>query len=294
MYLSFWLGAVVMGLGFTGLVLSAFLTFRVLNFPDLTVDGSYPLGGAVSALLIVQGMNPWMTLPVVFLAGGLAGMATGVMATRLGINGLLAGILVAIGMYSINLHVMGGVSNLPIFGHPTMMAAGGALTANVDLAAAMVFGLVTVVVMLLAYWFLCTQVGLAMRAVGDNEQMARAQGISTAAMKVVGLVLANGLAALAGALQVQYMGFADVNLGLGAILAGIAALIIGEALVPARSLFWAVVAVAVGSIVYRLVVALALYLGLPPNDIKLGTVAIVLLALTLPRIRGAGKATRAY
>lgn len=294
MYSSFWLGAVVMGLGFTGLVLSAFLTFRVLNFPDLTVDGSYPLGGAVSALLIVQGMNPWTTFPIVFLAGGLAGAATGVMATRLGINGLLAGILVAIGMYSVNLHVMGGVANLPIFGNPTVMAAAGALTANADLAAGVVFGLLAISISLLAYWFLCTEVGLAMRAVGDNEQMARAQGINTAAMKIVGLTLANGLAALAGALQVQYMGFADVNLGLGAILAGIAALIIGEALLPARGLFWAVVAVAVGSIVYRLVVALALYLGLPPNDIKLGTVAIVLLALTLPRIRGAGKGTRAY
>ncbi len=292
MYLSFWLGAVVMGLGFTGLVLSAFLTFRVLNFPDLTVDGSYPLGGAVTALLIVQGMSPWLTLPVVFLAGGLAGAATGVMATRLGINGLLAGILVAIGMYSVNLHVMGGVSNLPIFGNPTVMTAAGTLAANTDLAAAMVFGALTVVVILLAYWFLCTEVGLAMRAVGDNEQMARAQGISTGAMKMVGLIIANGLAALAGALQVQYMGFADVNLGLGAILAGIAALIIGEALMPVRGLLWAIVAVAVGSIVYRLVVAFALYLGLPPNDIKLGTVAIVLLALTLPRIRGIGKTAR--
>ena len=287
MYLSFWLGSIVIGLGFTGLVVSAYLTFRVLNFPDLTVDGSYPLGGAIAAVLILQGTNPWVTLPFVLVAGGMAGVVTGLLVTRLGINGILAGILVAIAMYSINLHVLGGVANLPIFGHSNVMATGEKFFENSDIAAAAVFGAVVIFILLFIAWFLTTEVGLAMRAVGNNEQMARAQGVNPEVMKLLGLFIANALAALSGALQVQYMGFADVNIGLGIILSGIAALIMGEALIWRVGLFWTLVAVVVGSIAYRLGVSVSLYIGLHPNDIKIGTVVIVLIFLALPKIRAA-------
>jgi len=294
--MTLWIGALVLGLAFACMAMGVYLTFRVLAFPDLTVDGSLPLGAAVSGVLIVNGgWHPWATLPLAIAAGALAGAATALLNTRFNINGLLAGILVSIGLWTVNLRVMGDRANLPLLGTDTVLtpfrpvAAGPAQALGVnpgDVAALGVCLLLVALAIGFLNWFLHTELGLALRATGDNERMVRAMGISPATMKLLGLTLANGLVGLSGALVAQYQGFSDVGIGLGMIVAGLASVIIGETLLRPRGVLATIGSVALGSIVYRLVIAAALFIGLGPTDMKLVTSVIVILALSLPQVRG--------
>jgi putative tryptophan/tyrosine transport system permease protein len=292
--MTLWVGALVLGLAFSGMALGVYLTFRVLAFPDLTVDGSLPLGAAVSAALIVNNDWPaWATLPIALSAGALAGAATALLHTKFQINGLLAGILVSLGLWTVNLHVMGERANLPLLGTATVLTPlrpllGEPATAlhvsPADLGGLLVFGALTVLAVLLANWLLHTEIGLALRATGDNERMVRALGADPARLKLFGLALANGLVGLSGALVAQYQGFADVGLGLGTIVTGLASVIIGETLARPGSVGLALLAVVLGSVCYRLVIAAALLIGLGPSDMRLVTAAIVVAALGLPRL----------
>src|SRR5215212_9732016 len=265
--MNLWVGAVALGLAFAASSLGVFLTFRVLAFPDLTIDGSFPLGAAVSAILLTRGWDPWLTLLVAALAGALAGSATALLNSRLKINGLLAGILVSIGLWTVNLRVMQEKANIPLLTVDTILSpirahlsegVLGALLAplrpsasDANLSATVVFGVVTLLAALVLYWLLHTDLGLALRATGENEKMVRAQGIDADTMRLIGLALANALTAFSGGLVAQFQGFADVGMGLGMIVAGLAAVIIGETVVRPRGVGTTILAVAVGAVVYR-------------------------------------------
>lgn len=291
-------GAFTMGLVLSLLALGVLISFRILAFRDLTVDGSITLGGATAAILIVNGIDPWLATALACLAGAAAGATTGVLATRFGINGLLAGILVMTALYSVNLRVMGR-ANLPLPEHTIVdqakqLASSGAVwtvgrwdlpvqDVYVDLVVAGIIALVG----LAMYGFFRTNLGLAMRAVGDNEQMIRALGVDVGWMTTFGLALSNGLVALAGALLVQYQGFADVQMGVGMVVWGFASVIIGESLVGSRQVGMLIVGAVMGSILFRLLVAIALRWGLNANDLKLVTALFVLGALVLPMVKPA-------
>lgn len=283
--MNLWIGAVALGLAFAASALGVFITFRVLAFPDLTVDGSFPLGAAVSAILLVRGHDPWLSLLFAALAGALAGAVTALLNSRLKINGLLAGILVSIGLWTVNLRVMEDKANLPLLTVDTILTPVRPYVSDPNLRGVVVFGVVTVLLVLLLYWLLHTDLGLALRATGENEKMVRAQGIDADAMRLVGLALANALVAFSGGLVAQYQGFADVGMGLGMIVAGLAAVIIGETLLRARGVGLTLVAVAAGSVIYRGVIAAALFIGLGPTDMRLVTSLIVVVALAVPRLR---------
>jgi putative ABC transport system permease protein len=279
-----WLGAVALGLGFAAMGFGVYLSFRILNFPDLTIDGSFALGGATSATLIALGWGAWPSLLPALLLGAAAGATTGLLTTRLRVNGLLASILVMIGLYSVNLRVMGR-SNQPLLGVDVITTWPGELAGEPNLGAIGLFAVVTGLILAGLVWFLNTDLGLGLRAAGSNEAMVRALGVDTDAMKVLGLTVANGLIGLSGGLLAQFQGFADVNMGLGMIVSGLAAVVLGESVLRPVSTAAALAAVTLGSVLYRLVIALALVLGLAPTDLKLGTAAIVLLALASPELR---------
>lgn len=292
------LGAWTIGLILSMLSLGVFVSFRVFHFPDITADGSITLGAAVAAILLVRGVSPVAATTAGFAAGLLAGAATGTLATKFKINGLLAGILVMTALYSINLHIM-GKSNLPLMSETTLATRaeqigtrllGGAagfrvlgweLSARDASALAMAFG-ATVFTGLLLYAFFRTDLGTAMRATGDNDQMIRALGVDDGNMVILGLALSNGLIALSGALLAQYQGFADVQMGIGMVVWGLASVIIGEALVGAQQLGLVIAGAVMGSVLFRLLVAIALRWGLNPNDLKLITAAFVFVALIVP------------
>jgi putative ABC transport system permease protein len=282
---NLWIGALALGLAFAASALGVFVTFRVLAFPDLTIDGSFPLGAAVSAILITWGWEAWTSLLVAAVAGALAGAATALLNSRLRINGLLAGILVSIGLWTVNLRVMQDRANLPLLTVDTVLTPVRPYLADPNLRGVAVFGVVTVLLVLALYWLLHTDLGLALRATGENEKMVRAQGIDADQMRLIGLALANALTALAGGLVAQFQGFADVGMGLGMIVAGLAAVIIGETLVRPRGVGTTLIAVALGSVVYRGVIAGALFIGLGPTDMRLVTSLIVIVALAVPRLR---------
>ncbi len=270
------------GLLYGFVALGVWITFRVLSFPDLTVEGTFPLGGAVCAVLIVGGMNPFLATLLALVAGLLAGLCTGYMNTKFGINALLAGILMMTGLYSINLAVMGR-SNVALLDVTSVFEVTQKAFGIDKLLNSILFGgLLALMIVLLLTWFLHTHLGLALRATGDNEQMIRGLGVNTDATKMIGLSLGNGLVALSGALVTQAQGFADVGMGLGMIVAGLASIILGEALVRVRGVGPAMAAVVFGSFVYRLIIALALRAGLGPSNLKLVTAALVLVALVIP------------
>ncbi len=292
------LGALTIGLILSLLALGVFISFRIFNFADITADGSVTLGAAVAAVLLVGGTSPLLATMAGFVAGMMAGATTGILHTRFGINGLLSGILVMTALYSVNLHVM-GKSNLPLLATTTLASqaetAAGAVLGDVagiavfgwEVAprdAAVLFGaLVTICVAAsLLYAFLRTDLGTAMRATGNNPQMIRALGVDVGNMIVLGLALSNGLIALAGALLAQYQGFADVQMGIGMVVWGLASVIIGEALVGSTSLGLVITGAVMGSVLFRLLIAIALRAGLNPNDLKLVTAGFVFLALILP------------
>ena len=287
MNLVAFLGAIEIGLVFGLVGLGVFLSFRVLNFPDLTVDGSFPLGAAVSAALIVSGLDPYSATLVAIACGCLAGLVTAFLNIRFGILHLLASILTMIALYSINLRIMGR-PNLAIISEPTVLSAFEGFGLAMLYLKPLFAGVVAIAGVLLVSRFLASEYGLAMRATGANPRMARAQGVETSRATYVGMAMSNGLVALAGALFAQMNGFADVTLGTGTIVVGLAAVIVGEALLGTRSvLIWAAGCV-VGSVAYRLAVALALnsdVLGLQASDLNLVTAVLVTIALILPGAR---------
>jgi putative tryptophan/tyrosine transport system permease protein len=280
-------GAVELGLIYGLVALGVYLSFRVLSFPDLTVDGSFPLGAAVAAASIVGGIDPYLATALAVLAGALAGLVTAVLNVRFGILHLLASILTMIALYSINLRVMGR-PNVALITEPTVLTPFEALLPPLWLRPLLVLVVAAAAAALLAR-FLLNEAGLAMRAVGVNPRMAEAQGVPIPATTCLGMALSNGLCALAGALFAQLNGFADVTIGAGTIVVGLASVIVGETVLPARGVAGAVLACVAGSVLYRLAVALALeadVLGLQASDLNLITAVLVGIALVLPAGRG--------
>ncbi|WP_236595935.1 ABC transporter permease [Paenibacillus sp. EPM92] len=268
-------GSLELGLFYAIMALGVYLTFRILDFPDLTVDGSFTTGAAIAAVMIAGGSSPLVSTFVAFVGGLAAGALTGLLHTKGKVNALLSGILMMIALYSINLRIM-GKANIPLLGVDTLIT-------NLSVLWVMPFAIL--IVKLALDWFLHTDLGLALRATGDNPRMIRSFGVNTDNTIIVGLSLSNGLVALSGALIAQYSAFAEITMGVGMIVIGLASVIIGEALFGARTVFRATLAVVLGSIVYRLIVALALRVGLEPTDMKLMTALIVIGALTLPMVR---------
>ncbi|GAA1628617.1 ABC transporter permease [Georgenia ruanii] len=281
------IGALELGLIYGLMALGVYLTFRILDFPDLTVDGSFTTGAAVAAILVVGGTNPLLATLAAIAAGLAAGAITGILHTKGKINPLLAGILTQVGLYSINLRIMDNKANLSLLREDTLLTPlreGGLMGTAVAVA---IFAGVALVFKVLLDWFLHTDLGLAVQATGDNAEMIRSFGVSTDRMKVLGLALSNGLVALCGALIAQYQGYADIGMGIGLIVAGLASVIIGQAIFGARTIVIATLAVVLGSVVYRVVIQLALVINLRPNDMKLISAVLVVLALVLPQWGGA-------
>jgi len=277
-------GSLEHGLAYALVALGIVLSFRILAFPDLTVDGSFALGGAVVARLIMEGVSPALSIVVAIISGFAAGCLTGLLNTRLEINSLQAGILLMTMLYSINLRVMGR-SNIQLLTINTLLTPLENLEMNRFIPIILFFLVVTVVVKLLTDLFLHTQIGFAMRATGDNEQMIRTLGVNTDHMTVLGLGLSNGLVALSGALVAQDQGFSDIGMGIGMIVAGLASIIIGETLIKAKSVQRMTLAAIVGSIIYKLIISMGLRLGLAPTDLKMATGVMVILALGIPALK---------
>ena len=273
------------GLLWSILALGVFLTYRVLDIADLTVEGSYPLGAAVAISHIASGGSPITAIILAFVAAAIAGAVTGLLHTKLQIPALLAGILTMIGLYSINLRVMGGKSNISILRMDNVYTFFGNFGLDKNMSI-LVCGLVFVVVIIaFLYWFFGTEIGAAIRATGSNKQMILAQGINTDVTTIICLMLGNGLIGIAGALIGQSQSFADAGMGTGTIVIGLASIIIGEVLFGTRNFMNWLLAVVGGSIAYRFVVAIVLQLGFNQNDMKLLTAVIVALALAMPLIK---------
>lgn len=284
---SLW-GALEIGLIFGLVALSVLLSFRILRFPDLTVDGSFPLGAAVAAVLIQAGWEPFSATLMAMLAGAMAGALTGWLNVRLKIMDLLASILVMIALYSINLRIM-GAPNIPLIMEPTVFSV---LQPEQGLSDYVFRPLLMVLIVLVAKGvlggYLATRSGLAMRATGSNPRMARAQGVATGGMVILGLAIANALCALGGALFAQSQGGADISMGIGTIVIGLAAVIVGESILSSRKLFFMTLAVILGAVLYRFFVALALnadFIGLKAQDLNLITALLVTIALVIPLLR---------
>lgn len=289
------ISTIAQGLLWALLALGVFITFRILDVADLTVEGSFPMGAAISAVLITMGVNPWLTVVIAGIGGMIAGAVTGWIHTKLKIPALLAGILTMIALYSVNLHIM-GKANISLLRMDTVYSAIHSMGVSNAVALTIIGIVVTVVVGLFLFWFFGTELGTSIRATGVNPQMIRAQGVNTDTMIVLGLLLSNGFVAVSGALIAKSQGFADIGMGVGTIVIGLASVIIGEVLFASssvvRKLFGnssfvlSLVAVVFGSIIYRIVIATVLYLGMPPNDLKLFTAILVALALSLPTWQG--------
>jgi len=297
--MSLLIGTFTIGFILSLLALGVFISFRIFAFPDITADGSITLGAAVAATLLAHGVNPPLASLAAFAAGLLAGTCTGTLHTRFKINSLLSGILVMTALYSVNLHVMGR-SNVPLLSVNTLVTQAerigirftGGVTSfkltgwdvsvrDASVLCAIVFAVVLTSTLL--YLFLRTNLGMAMRATGDNVQMIRALGVNDSTMIVFGLAISNGLVALSGALLAQYQGFADVGMGIGMVVWGLASVIIGEALVGTNQVGLTIIGAVMGSVLFRLMVAVALRWGLSPNDLKLITAVFVFFALIVPQ-----------
>jgi putative ABC transport system permease protein len=304
------IGTFTIGFILSLLALGVFISFRIFAFPDITADGSVTLGAAVAAMLLIRGVTPPLASLAAFGAGMLAGACTGTLNTRFKINPLLAGILVMTALYSVNLHVMGS-SNVPLLSVNTLASQSerigeklmrGATTFglagwDVSVRDASVLGAIVLAVLLtggLLYWFLRTNLGMAMRATGDNVQMIRALGVNDGRMVIFGLAISNGFVALSGALLAQYQGFADVGMGIGMVVWGLASVIIGEALVGTNQLGMTIIGTVMGSVLFRLMVSVALRWGLSPNDLKLITAAFVFVALIVPGFIRKGRMRSAH
>ena len=279
------LGAVDLGLIWGFLALGVYITFRLLDIADLTVDGSFTTGGAVCAVCVLNGIHPLLALLISILAGFLAGAITGILHTKCKIPAILAGILTQIGLYSINLRIMGGRANLPLTTANTLFAD---FSVSLDINRyyiALVISLIFVIIFIaLLYWFFGTELGSAIRATGNNEQMARSLGINTDTMKLLGLTISNGLVGLSGALYALYGQATDVRVGTGAIVIALASIVIGEVVISSKKGNFALrlTSIIIGSIIYRIIVALVLQMGLNTDDLKLLTAILVGIALTIP------------
>ncbi len=307
--MSLIIGAITIGLILALLSLGVFISFRIFNFADLTAEGSVTLGASIAASMIVAGYPPLLATLIALAGGFMAGSLTGIIHTKFKINGLLSGILVMTALYSVNLHVM-GKSNIPFMSETTLFTyfenlatvfsgtseSVGLFGSTIPLKDIFVLACTLIIVTILGgllYLFLKSNFGTAMRATGNNQQMVRAQGVNTNTMMIVGLGLSNALIALSGALLAQYQGFADVQMGIGMLVLGLASVIIGEVLIGEKTLGYLITGAILGSVIFRLLVAVALRLGMPPNDLKLITALFVFIALILPRLlkkkRGAEK-----
>ncbi|MBQ6425340.1 MAG: ABC transporter permease [Clostridia bacterium] len=278
------LGAVALGLMWTLMTYGVYISYRVLDVADLTVEGSITMGAAISAAGIVAGIPPLVTLLFSVLGGMTAGMVTGILHTTLKIPALLSSILTMIALWSVNLHIM-GKANVSLLKQPTVFDALLKLHLPKNLAVICIALLFVAGAFLILYWFFGTEIGCAIRATGNNERMARAQGINTDRMKILGLVIGNGFVALAGGLIAQSQSFADIQMGTGSIVIGLASLIIGEVLFGKKTFFNSLISLCLGSITYRVIIMLVLKLGMPANDLKLFTAITVALALALPTIK---------
>lgn len=272
-------GATAQGLVWGVMALGVYVTYKLLDIADLTVDSSLCTGGATSAVLILMGMHPLLSLVFAVFAGMLAGLVTGFLHTRLRIPAILAGILTQLGLYSINLRIM-GKSSVALLRQPVVISLG-----NIPMAL-LIGVLVAAAVVAVMYWFFGTELGCAIRATGNNRKMVRAQGVNTDTMKIIGLVLSNGLVGLAGGLLVQYQGSANINMGRGAIVIGLASVIIGEVIFGARFNFaYQLGSIVAGSVIYQIVIAFVLQLGLSTEDLKLFSAVTVALALSVPALQ---------
>ncbi len=294
-----------LGLIYAMMALGVYLTFRILNFPDLTVDQSFTTGAATAAILIANhDINPLLALGAAFVAGALAGVVTGLLHAKGGINPLLAGILTMLALYSINLRIMGNRANVPLLGTDTIYTwfSSAGITGWMLI---LVLAIIVLIVKILLDWFLGTDMGLGLQATGDNEEMVRSFGVSTDTMKIVGLAVSNGLVGLAGAFVAQKQGSSDISMGIGLILVGLASVIVGQALFSNRfihrfadtsigrllfgtrnrEVLMATTAVILGSIIYRAAVQGALAVGFNPNDMRLISAVIVVVALLIPQWR---------
>lgn len=292
------IGALTLGLILALLALGVYVSYRIFNIPDMTAEGAVTLGASVAAVMMVNGHNPALATAAATLAGTAAGAITGVLATKCKINALLSGILVMTGLYSVNLHVM-GKSNVPLLETVTFSTYAedlgarlfhGASNLNIagwlvsvrDASILVASLLLILIICLILYWFFRTDLGTAMRASGDNPNMICALGVSVDAATIFGLAMSNGLIGLCGALLAQYQGFADVQMGVGMVVLGIASVIIGESLVGTRAVGLLITGTVMGSVLFRLLVAIALRWGLNPNDLKLITAVFVFAALVMP------------
>ncbi len=290
-------GAVAQGVLWGVMVLGVYITYRLLNIADLTVDGSFALGGCVCATLIISyNVNPVLAIVIAALTGMAAGAATGILHTVFEIPAILAGILTQISLWSVNLRVMGGKSNLPLLKLTTLISGVSDSLGITQAQSSMIVGVVIAALLVaVLYWFFGTELGSALRATGYNEDMIRALGVNTNTMKLLALMLSNGLVSLSGALVCQHQKYADINMGRGAIVIGLAAIVIGEVLMGKVINFGMKLAsVVVGSIVYFLIRAIVLQLGLKTNDMNLFTALFVACALSIPVLTAKWKAKKAY
>ena len=278
-------GAAAQGVLWGVMVIGVYITFRLMNIADMTCDGSFALGGCICAVLVVSmGVDPVLAIALAMLAGVAAGAVTGILHTMFEIPAILAGILTQISLWSINLRIMGGKSNIPLLKTPTVISSLADSAGMTQSAASLIVGFVVVIaVIVITYWFFGTELGSALRATGNNEDMIRAQGVDTRFTKLVALMVSNGLVALSGALVCQSQKYADIGSGTGAIVIGLAAIVIGEVLMGRLiPFYWKLIATVVGSVVYFMIRAIVLRLGLNANDMKLLSAVIVALALSIP------------
>lgn len=266
------MGVLEQGLIFSIVSIGVYITYKILDFPDMSVDGTFPLGASVAAVCLAKGINPFAACTAAFAAGCFGGAVTGLMHVKLKINNLLCGILVMIGLYSINLRIM-GKSNIPLFGVKSMFTG--------SLAPIIIIALFSIIVKIALDFFLKTKLGFLLIATGNNEQLVTMLGINKDNIKLLGLVLANGIVALAGGLMAQYQGFSDVGMGTGTIVTGLAAVTLGDAILKKLSIIKPTTMVVLGSILYKGAIALALKFGFAATDLKLITALIVIAALSL-------------
>lgn len=279
------LGAVSLGLLWAIMTLGVFLTYRILDYADLTVEGSITMGAAIAARLIYGGVDPVLATAAAIEGGMAAGWVTGVLHTKLKIPGLLSGILSMIALYSINIRIM-GKANITLLKSDTVFTGISALGITGQWAVMLVGAGLTAAVIFFLYWFFGTELGCAIRATGDNEKMARAQGINTDTMKLLGLMLSNGLVAFSGALIAQNQRYADITMGQGAIVIGLASVIIGEVLFDRGGFLRRFFSMALGAVIYRIIIAFVIELGMQPTDLRLFTAITVAAALSIPNIQG--------
>ncbi|MDO4506831.1 MAG: ABC transporter permease [Spirochaetales bacterium] len=288
------LGAVSQGILWGIMALGVYITFKILDFADMTVDGSFALGGCTCALLIVSGVNPLIAVLVATVAGSIAGLLTGFLTTKLKIPGILAGILVQLALYSINLHVLGGPNQPLSRANKTVvnwinnaLNLGDLFPVSATSIASLIVGVIyTAVIIAILYWFFGTELGSAIRATGDNGAMSRAQGINTDSMQILALMIANGLVALSGALVMQQQRFGDVSMGIGTIVIGLASIIIGEVVFGKKfGFWWCLLGVVFGSVIYRVIIAIVLQMGMKTQDLKLLSAVVVAVALSVPVLK---------